>query len=220
MNYIDILNDSRVIERYNKNDEISKDIFNHGLKHIKNVCNIMNEICDVLKIEPDVKDALMIAAALHDIGLPEGRENHGKKAVQYITNNINDLIDDNKYYNEILTAISCHSDVDGADDTLFTVLLQFSDKVDFSKNRLENNYREKFDYFFTEAVEAVNFIYDDINFGIDIITNGCDDFEDKYLSLEFFSKVTLVVKCLAKKLNRAPVVKNNGVVMSRVNFNK
>ena len=48
MNYIDILNDSRVIERYNKNDEISKDIFNHGLKHIKNVCNIMNEICDVL----------------------------------------------------------------------------------------------------------------------------------------------------------------------------
>ncbi len=220
MSYIDILNDPRVIERYNINDAISKDLFNHGLKHVKNVCNIMNDICDVLDIEPDKKEALMIAASLHDIGLPEGRENHGKKAVHYIVNNINDLIADNKYYNEILTAIEFHSDVDGENDTLFTVLLQFADKVDFTKDRLEFNYREKFDYFFTEAVEKVDFIYDDTNFGIDIITVGCDDFEDKYLNLEFFSKVTLVVRCMADKLNRVPVVKNNGIIMSRINFNK
>ena len=43
MNYMDILNNNKVIENYDKLDIINPYSFNHSLKHIKNVCNIMNK---------------------------------------------------------------------------------------------------------------------------------------------------------------------------------
>ena len=49
MNYIDILNNNKVIENYNKIDDINPYPFNHGLKHVKNVCKIMDKLCDACK---------------------------------------------------------------------------------------------------------------------------------------------------------------------------
>ena len=47
MNYIDYLNNEKVINAYKKIDGINDFHFNHGLKHVKNVCEIMNIIGDV-----------------------------------------------------------------------------------------------------------------------------------------------------------------------------
>ena len=73
MNYIDILNDKRVIENYQKVDDINPYPFNHGLKHVKNVCKLMDRLCATLGIDGSEKEALLIAAAIHDVGQSDGR---------------------------------------------------------------------------------------------------------------------------------------------------
>ena len=79
MNYIDFLENELVKKRYKKIDSINPYALNHGLKHVRNVCNYMDKLCDVLKIDGDKKDALLIACALHDLGQADGREDHRKK---------------------------------------------------------------------------------------------------------------------------------------------
>ena len=58
-----------------------------------------------------------------------------------------------------LRAIEVHDCIAKEDDSLFAQLLRFADKMDFSKDRLENNYREKYDYVFTERIDDVQYIY-------------------------------------------------------------
>ena len=87
MNYIDILNNSKVVENYNKIDEINPYPFSHGLKHVKNVCKIMDKLCSTLDITGEEKEALLIASALHDIGQVNGREEHGRKAKEFLMDN-------------------------------------------------------------------------------------------------------------------------------------
>lgn len=214
MNYSDILNDSKIIDIYKKIDEINKEPFSHGMKHIKNVCNIMEELCEVLNIEKGMKDALLIAAALHDIGQMEGKENHGKIAMQYIIKNYKNVLENNPYYNDILKAIETHSDESKESDSLFTILLKAADKFDFSKNRLEEGH----DYFFTETIEKVEFIYNDSYFGLNIITTNIENFENLFLSLKFFHTVINIVKVLAIKLDKKPIIKHNDKIMKNVIF--
>ena len=46
---------------YNDIDKINPFPFNHGLKHVKNVCNIMDKLTDILNIAGEEKEALLIA---------------------------------------------------------------------------------------------------------------------------------------------------------------
>lgn len=217
MNYIDFLNDPKVVEAYQKIDETNTEKFNHGMKHVKNVCNIMNDLCTLFNIEKEEKEALMIAAALHDIGIVEGRDNHAAKSRKYIEENFSDELQNNRYYNEILTAIESHSDIREG-DTFFTQLLQAADKFDFTKNRLEDNYREKYEYIFTEEIESINFIYDETYFGIDIVMNEIDNFAEKFCNHHFFQKVIKLVSIIAKEQDRIPVIMKNGKIVKEVNF--
>ena len=210
MNYIDILNDKRVIDGYNAIDKINPYPFNHGLNHVKNVCKIMNNICDTLSISDDEREALLIASALHDIGQVDGREEHGKKAMIFTINNFSNELKDMKYYNEMLSAIEVHDHTCEVSNPLFTLLVQFCDKMDFSKDRLEENYRDRFRYYCYEDIEKIDFIYDDEYFGIDIITNNIDNFEEQFLNESFSSKVINATNVLAAKLNRKVIFKNNG----------
>lgn len=54
----DILNNKEVIEEYTKIDKQNKYPFNHGLQHIKNVCDLMSKLCDALKIKDEEKECL------------------------------------------------------------------------------------------------------------------------------------------------------------------
>ena len=216
MNYIDILNNPKVIENYNKIDEINPYPFNHGLRHVKNVCKIMDNLCDTLNISGEEKEALLIAAALHDIGQVDGREEHGKKAADFLIDNFEEQLKNNSYYDDMISAISCHDYHSTTDYPLFTILVQFCDKMDFSKERLEYNYRDKFRYYCWEDVTEVRFIYDDNNFGINIITPNLFNFEELFLQENFSTKIINVVKVLADKLDRNPIFLNNGTPMTRV----
>lgn len=215
MNYIDILNNKKVIENYNKIDEINPYPFNHGLKHVKNVCKIMDKLCNILNIDSEEKEALLIASVLHDIGQVDGREEHGKKAKMFLIDNFEDDLKNQKYYVDILEAIEKHDNPCVVDNSLFTLLVQFCDKMDFSKERLEDNYREKFRYYPYENIDRVDFIYDDNNFGINIITSNVDNFVELFFKENFPRKVLNAVEALAKKLNREPLVLNNGEIIDR-----
>ena len=119
MNYIDILNDSRVIEQYGKIDIVNPYPFNHGLKHVTNVCNIMNKLCSVLNIVGEEKEALLVACALHDIGQVDGREEHGKKAMIFTMNTFENELKNNMYYSDILKAIEIHDNACSPESELF-----------------------------------------------------------------------------------------------------
>ena len=133
---IDILDDNRVIEAYNKIDAINPYPFNHGLKHVKNVCHIMDRLCDKLNIIGEERDALLIACALHDIWQVDGREEHGKKAKLFIINNYEKELQTKKHYKDILDAVEKHDNACDVNDSLFSILVHFCDKMDFSKDRL------------------------------------------------------------------------------------
>ncbi len=209
MNYIDILNNKKVIESYNKIDEINPYSFNHGLKHIKNVCKIMNKICSILDINGDEKEALLIASALHDIGQVDGREEHGKKARDFLINNFESELKTQPYYSYILDAIEKHDDWCIVDNSLFMILVQFCDKLDFSKDRLEDNYKDRFKFCCYENINRIDFIYNIDNFGINIITSNVENFAEMFLK-ENFSKIVInAVEVLAKKLDRKVIILNN-----------
>ena len=215
--YIDILNNDKVIENYNKIDAINPYPFNHGLKHVKNVCNIMDRLCDKLNIVWEEKDALLIACALHDIWQVNNREEHGKKAKLFTITYFENELKNHGYYNDILEAIEKHDNVCDISNSFFSLLVQFCDKMDFSKDRLEDNYREKFRYYCYEDINRIDFVFDENNFGIDIITNDVPNFNDMFLGENFPKKVINAVNILALKLSRKPIIKINGIVLS-VNY--
>ena len=209
MNYIDILNNNKVIENYNKIDDINPYPFNHGLKQVKNVCKIMDKLCSTLDITGEEKEALLIASALHDIGQVDGREEHGRKAKEFLIDNFELELKDQPFYNQMLEAIEKHDNPCVIENSLFTLLVQFCDKMDFSKDRLEDNYRERFRYYCYENIDNIGFIFDDENFGINIITSNVDNFTELFLNENFSKKVINAVEVLAKKLNRKMIVLNN-----------
>ena len=214
MNYIDILNNDKVIENYNKIDDINPYPFNHGLKHVKNVCKIMDKLCSTLDITGEEKEALLIASALHDIGQVNGREEHGRKAKEFLMDNFELELKNQPFYNQILEAIEKHDNPCVIENSLFTLLVQFCDKMDFSKYRLEDNYRVKFRYYCYENIDNIDFIYDDENFGINIITSNVDNFMESFSNENFSKKVINAVEILAKKLNRKMLILNNGNPMN------
>ena len=215
--YKDILENSFIKNEYNKIDSINPYPFNHGLRHVKNVCNIMNNLCDTFKIEGDKKEALLIACALHDVGQYDGRDNHGLKARKIAENLFDSEIRNNKYYNDIYLAIEEHDSKCDLKYSLFTILVQFADKMDFTKDRLESDYREKYDYRMWEDTNKVEFINDDEYFGINILTNAVDNIITKFFNETFTLKIINAVKVLAKKLGLTPIIEINN---EKLNLNK
>ena len=170
----------------------------------------MENLCDLLKIDNLQKDALLIACALHDVGQVNGREKHGTKSKEFIVKELNDELNNNIFYNDILESIEKHSDINAKDLSLFCILVQFADKADFTKNRLEDNYKEKFKYYCYEDINKIDFIYTDEEFGINIITNNIENFDELFLKEGHPKKILKVTENLANKLNRKPVIMHNG----------
>ena len=116
---------------------------NHGLNHIINVTNIMDRLTDVIGIYDEEKNDLLIAAVLHDIGQVDGRQNHGLKGKVFTQNYLNGKISDARL-EKIVSAIEFHSQKDNMDDLpLFTNLITFADKMDFTYKRLDDNWENK-----------------------------------------------------------------------------
>jgi HD superfamily phosphodiesterase len=201
INYKQILEDKIIIDEYKKIDAQNKYPFNHGLQHIKNVCEIMNKLCDALDIIGIEKDSLLIACALHDIGQVNGRENHGIKAKEYAVDYLKNSIDNLDYYNKILNAIADHDKKQELDKLpMFTNLVCFADKMDFSKKRLEKDYEKTFGHIVYEDVEDVDFEYNNTKFILKIKTNGIADAQMLLMERNFFHKVINATIAIAKKM--------------------
>lgn len=211
MTYVDVLSDELVISKYNEIDKSNPFPFNHGLKHVVNVCNLMNRLGAVLELDEEKLNALLIACALHDIGQVEGRNNHGWKSRKFITNYYEKELKDNKYYDDILDAVEFHDHDANMEESLFGLLVKVCDKMDFSKDRLEDNYRDKYRYYCFEEIDNIEFIYDDESFGINIVTGYTNGFETDFLNEVFTAKVFNCLDVLANKLDRELVVKHNGI---------
>lgn len=217
MNYLDFLNNPKVIEIYNKIDEVNDEPFHHGLKHIKTVCQTMETLCSIFNIEGDEKDALLIAAVLHDLGQVEGVEGHPKRSRVLVEENLSEELKENKYYNEILTAIESHSEINDY-DSFFTLMLQAADKFDFSKERLIDNYQEKYDYVFTENIERVEIVNDGTYFGLNFVMNEIDNFVEQFYKYKFFYTNIKIIKKLAENLDKTPIIMKNGKVVPEITF--
>ena len=214
MTYVDILRDDLVIDKYKEIDDDNLFPFNHGLKHTINVCNYMNKLGNILGIDKERLNALLIACSVHDIGQAEGRNNHGWKSRKFIEEYYGDKLKENKYYNDILDAVQYHDYDANYEEPIFWTLVKVCDKLDFSKDRLEDNYREKYRYYCYEEIDDIQIIYDDEYFGINIITGYTNGFETSFLNEVFSAKVFNCLDVLASKLNRELVVKHNGVPFS------
>ena len=200
INYKQILEDNSVIAEYQKIDLINPHPFNHGLQHVKNVVEIMKKLIVVLNINENEANNLLIAAALHDVGQVDSRDDHGKKgrefAEKYLSGKINpaDL-------ETILTAIEFHSQKTELDQlSLNTILLCFADKMDFTRNRLEKDCEEKFGDVVYSHVESVDFELSEEEFKVKIATDTTITATDFLNSKGFFFKSINVTKELANKL--------------------
>lgn len=221
INYNDILNNDRVIEEYRKIDAQNKYSFNHGLQHIKNVCEIMNKLCGTLGILGEEKECLLIASALHDIGQVEGRDNHGSKARDYIINNFHEELKDYKYYSDILNAVCDHDKkVNLLTLPLFTNLVCFADKMDFTYKRMEKDYRNRFDYSVYEDVMDVNFSYENNVFTLNIKTKDNISSKDLFSEKVFFYKVITATITISKKLNAQYIIKVNDEIIKLIDIIK
>ncbi len=220
MNYKDILNNEDVINEYKKIDAINPYPFNHGLKHVKNVCKIMEKLCDLLGIDGDEKEALLIACALHDVGQADGREQHGKKARAFTINHFEKELINQPFYEEILDAIAKHDEVCVLENSLFCIMVQFCDKMDFTKDRLVDDSHKKFGYVCYEDINDVEFILNDKEFGINIVTNGNDAFLDAFFAPDrsHHKKIINTAKVMAEKLGKKSALLLNGEPISNTNF--
>ena len=123
LSYKDILNNEYIKNEYKKIDKINPYAFSHGLQHINNVCEIMNSLCDILKIDKEMRNALLIACASHDVGQYESRDNHGLKAKMIVQELFDNELKENKYYKDILYSIEVHDKKNDKEDSLFALLL-------------------------------------------------------------------------------------------------
>ncbi len=205
--YHDILNNDYIIKEYAKIDRVNPYAFSHGLQHINNVCNIMKELCNLLHIDDEMKEALLIACVLHDVGQADGRENHGLKA-KIITQKLfdNDL-KKNKYYDEILHAIEIHDNKSAGNESLFCLLLKCADSLDFTKKRLVANCNNKELYKVWEDIDDTKIDLKDNYFILDIITNGKENFKEKFIEQKFTKKIVISFTNLSQKLNLIPIIK-------------
>ncbi len=129
----EIRNDPFIINIYNRIEEIQegRDYADHGWRHINKVVDNIKQIIDVY--DCSLIESGIIAALLHDIGIVDGKGNHGEVSYLMATKYLQDKEIVNKEV--ILDAIRYHG---GGKDNFNLVghALVLADKIDFDKNRI------------------------------------------------------------------------------------
>ncbi len=206
IDYKKILRDTVIINEYKKIDKQNQHSFNHGMKHIQNVVEIIYKLSDVLNIDEEVKNNLLIASVLHDVGQVDCRDNHGLKGRNFAEKYLEGKIDQTDLCS-ILEAIEFHSQIDRMYDLpLFSNIICFADKMDFTVKRLEKDYKNIYGYIVCENVTDVKFNYNKDSFCVSVSLQGIADEKAKELLLarNSFKKAIQVTIALSNKLNVKP----------------
>ena len=213
MNYFieKLLKDKIVIDSYKKIDETNTFPANHGMKHILNTLKIAKNFERLLNLSEREIDILETCLVLHDIGQVRGRFEHEYKSMRLAK----EILVNYNYFDVtelgiIYLAIKNH-DITHDHSKLgnkMEWLVNLIDKLDFSKYRLEENYREKFDYSVYEEVERLEIFLTDNIFKIKItkIDNPSLISIKELLSRNLFSKAMFTFKNFCEKFGYIPKV--------------
>ena len=211
MNYFieKLLEDKTIVDSYKKIDETNTFPANHGMKHILNTLKIAKHFENLLNLSERDILVLETSLVLHDIGQVRGRFEHEFKSMEIAK----EILSGYQFFDvtelgQIYLAIKNH-DITYDHSKLgnkMEWLVKLIDKLDFSKNRLEENYREKFDYSVYEEVEKLEFSLIDNVFEIKIIKidNPSIISIKELLSRNLFSKAMITFKYFCEKFGYIP----------------
>lgn len=220
----ELLKDELVLSIYGEIDKVNKFSSSHGIKHIKNTIGLAEQIEDVFNLSK--RDRLMIETSLvlHDIGQVEGRIDHGKRSMIFAKNFLSQKnIFSDKELKIIYSAIENHDECVKLSKlkTNIAWFVNLIDKLDFSKNRLEDSYREKYKYSIYEEIDHLDFDLKDNVFNIDIkLIDGSKAKIEDLFDRVLFSKATYIFENFCDKFNLIPKmnIENKLVDMELLNF--
>lgn len=189
-----LLCDEEILQKYAAIDEINPYPFNHGMKHIENVVKLVDKIAPLFKLSSREVEILKTCEILHDLGQVDGRKDHGLKAAEFL----NSYLPKFHYFSEeeiaqIYSAVSTHDEKEDYSklENKFSWFVNFIDKMDFSRERLEAGYVEKFGYVEYDDIEKIDFERVDNVFKIRLITIEKPQIisEECLFARSFFNKV-------------------------------
>lgn len=199
--YEELIKDKNILGIFNEIDNNNDIRICHGLNHVLNVINNIEKLCPILEINEEDKNLLKIAAYLHDIGHRNKDGNHYDNSSEFAENYLKNKLDE-KSLNKIVTAIKSHHEKEKINELdLFSHILLFSDKMDFTYKRLNPNYiNNNNEYIIEKDIKEINFDIKENDFIITIITNDLDI--DKFKEWLFFPKIRKRCEEFAKKINK------------------
>jgi len=201
-----MLCDDKILSVYGEIDKHNKFPANHGIKHILGVIDLSNKIASLFDLSNRDKLILQTALIIHDIGQIDGRENHGYKSMLFAKNYLpSKNIFTEEELDMIYSAIETHDECYDYSvlKNIFSWYVNLIDKLDFSKNRLEKDYKERFDYSVYEDIERLDFYKEDNIFKIIIkkIDNPKIISINKLFERNLFTKSMLTFKLFCEKFN-------------------
>ena len=156
-----MLSDEEILSKYKQIDKDNKYPSSHGMKHIFGVLDIADRFGAVLDLSEREMLILKTCEVLHDIGQVGGiRQGHPERSAEFAKSYLpakNIFLDDE--LKMIYSAIETHDEyLDYSKfQNHFSWIVALIDKLDFSKSRLEEGYREKFGYVNSEDIERLDF---------------------------------------------------------------
>ena len=200
MNYLDVLNDQEIINRFKEIDNHNDNQFNHGLQHVNNVIENLLKLAKLLRIKEPELNYLLIACVLHDLGQLEGSEDHYLRSKKIAANYLKDMVNQ-EWFDKIIPTIENHHDKNNIDNlSLFEHLVLFADKMDFTYKRLDVNYIKEYqaDYLESHIIDT-NYKMEDGIFKV-IITIDGDVNQDDLDRWPYYPKIEKRIEEFATKL--------------------
>ena len=190
-----LLKEDVIIDNYAKIDKTNKTPSNHGMKHILGTLALADTFANVLNLSEREVDIIKTALVFHDIGCASGREDHPYKSMLIAKDYFkNDKNFDDKELNIVFDAILHHDDFGDYSQlkTKIHWLVNLIDKLDFAASRLEDNYKQKFEYSESEDIDRLDLSIEGKEFKIKIKTIS----QPKVISAERIYNRNLICKAM------------------------
>lgn len=190
----DMLNDPLILQKYEK----SRQVFiaapaDHGMKHINNIVKIADSFLKLFDLKKQEQLIIYTCLILHDIGTAYGRQGHQYKSRVFAEEYLKDKnIFSESELEEIYSVIETHDDYADLSTLKYDTswFVNLIDKLDFSKDRLRDDYRNDFDRIIYDDIEKLDFEKDNKTLKIYIrpIPNAQMLSEDALFEKNLFNK--------------------------------
>lgn len=140
-----LLTNKNIKSKYDEIQKVDTTSYYHGYQHIMNVLKTLQKFIDLFGIDEHEADKLSIAILFHDIGRGSIGKGHEEKSANYMKEYLSKF-DLSKFnftqedITEIDKAIRIHEQKEDLDKlSLFELLVNFVDKLDVTKERINLN---------------------------------------------------------------------------------